>query len=129
MGHAASVVFSEEHRYWSVVENRRCGRGKVVQLYSGNSFILERSTTVSAKAGAERSKSSMRSASGSCPWHYFPLIGSYPTSPLGLGLQVRLKEMELHQPREYKQLELDEFWAECLPDSREGTGGKLLNQN
>ena len=38
MGHAASVVFSEEHRYWSVVENRRCGRGKVVQrqvLYLG----------------------------------------------------------------------------------------------
>ena len=60
-------------------------------------------------------------------------------SPLGLGLQVRLKEMELHQSREwgacwlvchlYEQLELDEFRAECLPESREGTNRKLLNQN
>jgi hypothetical protein len=54
--------------------------------------------TVREKAGAERSKSSMRSASGPFPWHCFPLIGSYPTSPLGLGCRVRLKEMELHRP-------------------------------
>jgi hypothetical protein len=49
----------------------------------------------------------------------------------GFGVQVRLKEMELRRPRQwgacwlachlYEQLGLDEFWAECLVDSREGT--------
>ena len=82
------VKDGKEHRYWSVVENRRCGRGK---WSSGKSFTLEKSTTVSAKAGAERSKSSMSSASGPCPWHYFPLIGSYPTSPQGLGCRYGSK--------------------------------------
>src|SRR5271169_1453281 len=34
----ARIKDGKEHRYWSVVENRRCGRGKVVQrqvLYLG----------------------------------------------------------------------------------------------
>jgi hypothetical protein len=46
-------------------------------------------------------------------------------------VQIRLKEMALHRPRQwgacwlacelYEQLGLDEFWARCLPDSWEGT--------
>jgi hypothetical protein len=66
----------KEHRYWSVVENRRFGRGKVVQrqvLYLGEINDSQRESWV------ERSKSSTRSASGPCPWHCFPLIGSCPT--------------------------------------------------
>ena len=48
----------------------------------------------------------------------------------GFGVQVRLKEMELHGldsgepvgwPASLEQLGLDEFWAERLADSREGT--------
>ena len=56
-------------------------------------------------------------------WHYFPLIGSYPISPPVLACRYRLKEMELHRPRQwgacwlaydlYEQLGLDDFWAEC----------------
>src|ERR1700752_4526228 len=62
---------------------------------------------------------------------FFPADKHLPNFAAGFGVQVRLKEMELHRPRQwgacwlachlYEQLELDEFWAERLADSREGT--------
>jgi hypothetical protein len=69
----------------------RIGAAGVASLSSGKCSTLEKSMTVREKAGAERSKSSMRSASGPFPWHCFPLIGSYPTSPLGLGCRYGSK--------------------------------------
>ena len=62
----------------------RIGAAGVARSSNGKCFTLERSTTVSTKVGAERSKSSMRKPSGPCPWRYFLLIGSYPTSPRAL---------------------------------------------
>src|SRR5215470_453353 len=63
--------------------------------------------------------------------HFLPADRQLPNFAAGFGVQVRLKEMELHRPRQwgacwlgchlYEQLELDEFWAERLPDSRERT--------
>jgi hypothetical protein len=50
----ARIKDGKEHRYWSVVENRRCGRGKVVQrqvLYLGE--INEIATDNSEGARAE----------------------------------------------------------------------------
>ena len=54
-----------------------------------------------------------------------------PDHAADYGVQVRLKEFELHRARQwgacwlgcelYEQLGLDEFWAGRLPDSREGT--------
>jgi len=65
------------------------------------------------------------------PLALFPADRHLPNFAAGFGVQVRLKEMELHRPRQwgacwlachlYEQLELDEFWAERLADSREGT--------
>ena len=65
------------------------------------------------------------------PLALFPADRQLPNFAAGFGVQVRLKEMELHRPRQwgacwlacylYEQLGLDEFWAEHLPDSREGT--------
>src|ERR1700674_3988333 len=65
------------------------------------------------------------------PLALFPADRQLPNFAAGFGVQVRLKEMELHRPRQwgacwlacdlYEQLGLDEFWGECLPDSREGT--------
>ena len=65
------------------------------------------------------------------PLALFPADRQLPNFAAGFGVQVRLKEMELHRPRQwgacwlvcylYEQLGLDEFWAERLPDSREGT--------
>jgi len=54
------------------------------------------------------------------------------------GVQVRLKEFELRRPRQWgacwvgcqlwDQLQLEEFWKERLPDSREGTSWRHVLQ-
>jgi transposase len=61
----------------------------------------------------------------------FPAQGELPEHAKAYGVQVRLEGMELHRPRQwgacwlachlYEQLELDQFWAARLPDSREGS--------
>src|SRR6202051_377441 len=118
----------KEHRYWSVVENRRCGRGKFVQrkvLYLGEINDSQR------QAGCRTIKVCDEKRERSMPLALFPADRQLPNFAAGFGVQVRLKEMELHRPRQwgacwlachlYEQLGLDDFWAECLPDSREGT--------
>jgi transposase len=118
----------KEHRYWSVVENRRCGRGKVVQrqvLYLGEINDSQRQSWCRMiEVFDERRERTL-------PLALFPADRQLPNFAAGFGVQVRLKEMELHRPRQwgacwlachlYEQLELDEFWAERLADSREGT--------
>ncbi|MBV8745675.1 MAG: IS1634 family transposase, partial [Xanthobacteraceae bacterium] len=61
----------------------------------------------------------------------FPADRTIPAHARGHGVQVRLDAMELRRPRQwgacwlacqlYEQLGLDRFWAQRLPDSREGT--------
>jgi transposase len=124
----ARIKDGKEHRYWSVVENRRCGRRKVVQrqvLYLGeiNNTQLE-SWCRTIEVFDEKRERTM-------PLALFPADRQLPNFAADFGVQVRLKEMELHRPRQwgacwlacelYEQLRLDEFWAGCLPDSREGT--------
>jgi len=125
----------KEHRYWNIVENRRCGRGKFVQrqvLYLGEINDSQRESwcrTIEVfDENRERTK----------PLALFPADRQLPNFAAGFGVQVRLKEMELHRPRQwgacwlachlYEQLELDEFWAERLPDSREGTSWQHILQ-
>jgi len=118
----------KEHRYWSVVENRRYGRGKFVQrqvLYLGEINDSQRESWCrTIEVFDEKRERTL-------PLALFPADRQLPNFAAGFGVQVRLKEMELHRPRQwgacwlacylYEQLELDEFWAECLADSREGT--------
>src|SRR5713226_5338824 len=118
----------KEHRYWSVVENRRCGRGKFVQrqvLYLGEINDSQRESWCrTIEVFDEKRERTL-------PLALFPADRQLPNFAAGFGVQVRLKEMELHRPRQwgacwlacdlYEQLGLDDFWAECLPDSREGT--------
>ena len=118
----------KEHRYWSVVENRRCGRGKFVQrqvLYLGEiNDSQHESWCRTIEVFDEKRERTL-------PLALFPADRQLPNFAAGFGVQVRLKEMELHRPRQwgacwlacdlYEQLGLDDFWAECLPDSREGT--------
>ena len=124
----ARIKDGKDHRYWSVVENRRCGRGKVVQrqvLYLGEINASQHESwcrTIEVfDDQAERTR----------PLALFPADRQLPNFAAGFGVQIRLTEMELHRPRQwgacwlacelYEQLRLDEFWAGCLPDSREGT--------
>jgi transposase len=65
------------------------------------------------------------------PLALFPADRPVPEHATGFGVQVQLDQMELHRPRQwgacwlacqlYEQLGLERFWAERLPDSREGT--------
>src|SRR5580692_8633551 len=118
----------KEHRYWNIVENRRCGRGKVVQrqvLYLGEiNDTQQESWCRTIEVFDDKRERTL-------PLALFPADRQLPNFAAGFGVQVRLKEMELHRPRQwgacwlacdlYEQLGLDEFWGECLPDSREGT--------
>jgi transposase len=124
----ARIKDGKEHRYWSVVENRRCGRGKVVQrqvLYLGEiNDTQQESWCRTIEVFDDKRERTL-------PLALFPADRQLPNFAAGFGVQVRLKEMELHRPRQwgacwlacelYEQLGLDEFWGECLPDSREGT--------
>jgi hypothetical protein len=118
----------KEHRYWSVVENRRCGRGKVVQrqvLYLGEINDSQRESWCRTIEVFDEKREQL------LPLALFPADRQVPNFAAGFGVQVRLKEMELHRPRQwgacwlachlYEQLGLDNFWAERLADSREGT--------
>jgi hypothetical protein len=122
------VKDGKEHRYWSVVENRRCGRGKFVQrqvLYLGEINDSQRESWCRTIDVFDEQRER------TLPLALFPADRQLPNFAAGFGVQVRLKEMELHRPRQwgacwlachlYEQLGLDEFWAERLAESREGT--------
>ena len=118
----------KEHRYWSIVESRRCAGGQVVQrpvLYLGEINDSQRQSwcrTIEA-FDPQRDRT--------LPLALFPADRPVPEHAAGFGVQVRLEQMELHRPRHwgdcwlacqlYEQLGLDCFWAKRLPDSREGT--------
>jgi DDE family transposase len=117
----------KEHRYWNIVENRRCAGGKVVQrqvLYLGeindSQFEAWHRLIEAFDEGSRRHRQLA----------LFPADREVPACADGYGVQVRLDAMELHRPRQwgacwlacqlYEQLELDRFWAARLPDSRKG---------
>jgi len=118
----------KEHRYWNIVENKRCAGGKVVQrqvLYLGEINDSQR------QAWCQLIEAFDEAAQRHTQLALFPADRPVPEHAQAHGVQVRLDAMELHQPRQwgacwlacqlYEQLELDRFWARRLPDSREGT--------
>jgi transposase len=125
----------KEHRYWNIVENKRCAGGKVVQrqvLYLGeiNDGQFEAWYRL-IEAFDEGSRRHRQLA-------LFPADREVPECADGYGVQVRLDAMELHRPRQwgacwlacwlYEQLELDRFWSMRLPDSRKGTQWRHILQ-
>jgi transposase len=118
----------KEHRYWSIVENRRCAGGKIVQrpvLYLGEVNDSQREGWCRVIEAFDEDRGGQRSLA------LFAWDRKVPDHAADYGVQVRLKEFELHRARQwgacwlgcelYEQLGLDEFWAARLPDSREGT--------
>jgi transposase len=118
----------KEHRYWNIVESKRCAGGKVVQrqvLYLGEINDSQREAWCRViEAFDEQSQQRTQLA-------LFPAEGELPEHAKAYGVQVRLEAMELHRPRQwgacwlvchlYEELLLDQFWAARLPDSREGS--------
>jgi transposase len=125
----------KEHRYWSIVESKRCAGGRVVQrpvLYLGEINDSQREAWCRViEAFDEDSHRAQQLA-------LFPADREVPEHAKGYGVQVRLEAMELHRPRQwgacwlachlYEQLELDRFWAARLADSREGTSWRHILQ-
>jgi transposase len=118
----------KEHRYWSIVESKRCSGGKVVQrqvLYLGEINDSQHEAWCRViEAFDEEAQQSRQLA-------LFPADRPMPGHAEGHGVRVQLGAMQLHRPRQwgacwlachlYEQLELDRFFAARLPDSREGT--------
>lgn len=110
----------KDHRYFSIVENRRVSSGRVVQrrvLYLGE--INDSQQTAWRKTLEVFDETQQRFSSLSL----FPDDREVPVEELN-SIQVKLAEMELRRPRAFgncwlgcelwRQLGLDEFWRERL---------------
>lgn len=118
----------KEHRYWSVVENRRVGNGRVVQrhvLYLGeindSQAVAWRKSIEAFEDGAVRPRT----------LSLFPDDGCDGISDDGSIVRLKLKQLRLVRPRTFggcwlaltlwRELGLDRFWSEKLAASRKGT--------
>src|SRR6201993_679049 len=115
------------HYYWSIVENRRCRADRVVQqtvLYLGEINDSQREQWIRAIEVFDEDAGAMDQLKLFAAERR--LLTTAPDR-----VQVRLKDFELHRPRQWggcwlfselwKQLQLDEFWRVRLGCSREGT--------
>jgi hypothetical protein len=115
----------KEHRYWSVVENRRVRSGRVVQrqvLFLGEINDRQQGAWRQTLEVFDEAEQRARTLS------LFPEDRAIPADALD-GVQVKLKEMELRRPRAFgsywlgcelwQQLGLSKFWEERLGGGRE----------
>jgi transposase len=118
----------KEHRYWNIVESKRCAGGNVVQrqvLYLGEINDSQHEAWCRVIDAFDEGARRHRQLA------LFPADRALPGHAQAHGVQVRLDAMALHRPRQwgacwlacqlYEQLGLHRFWADRLPDSREGT--------
>lgn len=125
----------KEHRYWSIVENRRCAGGKIVQrpvLYLGEINDSQRQSWCRVLEGFDDDRGQHQQMA------LFAWDRSIPAHAADIGIGVRLKDFSLHRPRQwgacwlacelYRQLGLDAFWNQRLADSREGTCWRQILQ-
>ena len=118
----------KEHRYFSVVENRRVAGGRVLQrhvLYLGeinSSQELAWRKSIEVLEDGERVPRSLA---------LFPEDRCEGLAPDASIVRLRLSQLSLCRPRQWgacwlaltlwQELRLDEFWAERLAPSRKGT--------
>jgi transposase len=123
----------KEHRYWSVVENRRVAGGRVVQRH-----VLYLGEINSSQELAWRRSIEVLEDGVPAPRTYalFPEDRCEGLLPDESIVRLKLKAMQLHRPRQWgacwlaltlwQTLDLDVFWAERLPPSRKGTRWDLV---
>jgi len=115
----------KEHRYFSVVENRRLRTGKVAQrrvLYLGEINDSQQAAWRKTLEVFDESEQRFTELS------LFPEDRDLPGDAVN-SIQIKLDQMELHRPRAWgncwlgceiwRQLRLDEFWSTQLPSRRE----------
>jgi Transposase DDE domain len=118
----------KEHRYWSLVENKRVSGGRVVQrhvLYLGeinsSQELAWRKSIEVLEQGADRPRTLALFPEDCCE-------GVLPDASV---VRLKLSQVRLGRPRQWgacwlamklwEELQLDRFWAERLPASRKGT--------
>jgi transposase len=124
----------KDHRYFSVVENRRVPGGRTVQrtvLYLGE--INDQQQAAWRKTLDVFDEERQRYTTLSL----FPDDRELPADALD-SVQVRLRGLELRRPRSFgncwlacklwHQLGLDEFWRQRLPEGREGVSWEKVLQ-
>lgn len=124
----------KEHRYWSIVENKRCAGHKVVQrhvLYLGEINDQQQAAWQKTIEIYEQGQAQPRTVA------LFPEDRTPEVKDADV-VRIRLGELQLQRPRQwggcwliseiYRELGLDRFWAECLPPSRKGTRWDLVLQ-
>jgi len=117
----------KEHRYWSIMENRRCAGGKIIQrpvLYLGEINDSQREAWIRTievfdEESGEQGSLALFSSDREIP------------STVADGIGVRLSQFVLKRPRQWGacwlftelwgQLGLRDFWRDKLGCSREGT--------
>jgi hypothetical protein len=117
----------KEHRYWSIVENRRCGGNRVVQrqvLYLGEINDQQRAAWCRTIDVVQDDAHKARQIA------IFPEDRQAPELDCEV-VRVRLNELQLQRPRQWggcwlalelwEQLRLDDFWSLHLSRSRQGT--------
>jgi Transposase DDE domain len=117
----------KEHRYWSIVENRRVAGGRTVQrhvLYLGEINDSQRAAWCQTIEAFDEGGRQTRQIA------LFPEDRAAPALPCDV-VHVRLSDLRLRRPRQWgacwlachvwDQLQLDEFWSARLPASRQGT--------
>jgi transposase len=123
----------KEHRYWSLVENKRVSGGRVRQrhvLYLGeinsSQELAWRKSIEVLEDGAKQPRTLALFAEDRCE-------GVLPDETI---VRLRLSQLRLSRPRQWgacwlvlrlwEQLQLDRFWEDRLPRSRKGTRWDLV---
>jgi hypothetical protein len=118
----------KEHRYWSLVENKRVSGGRVVQrhvLYLGeinsSQELAWRKSIEVLEDGTARPRTLALFPEDRCE-------GVLPDASI---VRLKLSQLQLRRPRQWgacwlalklwEELRLDRFWAERLAPSRKGT--------
>ena len=117
----------KEHRYWSVVENRRVTGGGSIQktlLYLGE-------INDSDRAAWTRAIETIDERDHARQIHLFPEDRTPDPRLEHSSIKLRLDRIELSRPRQWggcwlalelwHRLDLDAFWQPLLPDSQKGT--------
>src|ERR1700694_4503638 len=118
----------KEHRYFSVVENRRVGGGRVVQrhvLHLGEINDTQELAWRQSIKGLEEGSARPRTLA------LFPEDRCEGLVPDASIVRLKLSQVRLCRPRQWgacwlaltlwRELRLDRFWAEQLAASRKGT--------
>jgi transposase len=125
----------KEHRYYSIVENKRCPGGRIVQRHV---FYLGQLDDQQFANWESTLKVCAPRPTPSPTPELFPATAPRLVATDPNPVRLDLSQLQLRRPRQwgncwlcchlYAELGLDRFWAERLPPSRKGTRWDLILQ-